>query len=182
MFGRIFSKKPTIDLAYEIYGGLVSRARNPVFYRDLAVPDTLNGRLDLMVMHVFLLSLRLKDSDETCRALSQEVFDAFLLDMDRGLREEGVGDVTVPKRIKTMTQIFYGRVGAYEKPVLDGDKKALAVAINRNIFTDAHDDENSNRLAGYMLRLHAHLTSLSNDQLLRAELSLDIVAPVPAEK
>jgi len=181
MFGRLFSAKTHIDLPYQIYGGLVSRARNPVLFTDLAVPDTMNGRFDMMVLHVFLLSLRLKDDDDACRSLSQEVFDAFLLDMDRGLREEGVGDLTVPKRIKKMTQIFYGRVGAYEGPVINGDQQALAAAINRNIFTDESDEKSSNRLADYMLRLHKHLSSLPNEKLLRAQLSLTDIDPIATQ-
>ncbi len=177
MFGRLFSRKPRADLPHEIYGGLVARGRNPVLFQDLGVPDTMNGRFDMMVMHVFLLSFRLKNEDAACRALSQDIFDSFLLDMDRGLREEGVGDLTVPKRIKKMTQIFYGRVRAYEEPVNNQDKEALAAVIDRNIFTDNSDPQNSRKLADYMLRLHRHIKALPSKSLLEGRLALETIDP-----
>ncbi len=178
MFARFFSKTPETNLPYDIYGTLVSKARNPALFSSLKVPDTIDGRFDMMILHIFLLSLRLKDEDDACRALSQEVFDAFLLDMDRGLREEGVGDLTVPKRIKKMTQVFYGRVGAYEEPVENNNRDELAAAIDRNVFPDGGNKESSSRLADYMLNLHAHLSKLTRDDLLRGKLALENVSPL----
>ncbi len=185
MFGKLFTRKKhgrsSPDLAHDIYGSVVAKARNKALYQTLLVPDSINGRFDMMVLHIFILSHRLKDQDNACRSLSQSVFDAFLLDMDRGLREEGVGDTTVPKRLKTMTQVFYGRVRAYEGAVESGDRIALAEAINRNVFAGNHDDINADCLAGYTLRLHNHLKALSNQTLLQGELSLDHVNPLVAD-
>ena len=183
MFGRFFSKSRSgsskRDVPYEIYGSLVARARNPALYRDLGVPDTINGRFDMMVMHVFLLSHRLKDAGDECRELSQGLFDAFLLDMDRGMREEGVGDTSVPKKLKKMTQVYYGRLRAYEKPLEERNKSAIAEIINRNIFTDEHNDECANALAGYMLNLRAHIEALSVEEILNGDIGFDVVEPTP---
>ncbi len=182
MFGQLFSKisKGTTkrDVPYEIYGSLVARARNPVLYRDLGVPDSINGRFDMMVLHVFLLSHRLKDAGEECRELSQDIFDAFLLDMDRGLREEGVGDTSVPKKLKKMTEVYYGRLRAYEQPVEKGDKEQLMVIINRNIFTDEHNDNCAKALAEYMIRLHTHIKGLAVEDIVDGKIALDAVEPV----
>lgn len=184
MFGQLFSRKskgmPKRDVPYEIYGSLVARARNPVLYRDLGVPDTINGRFDMMVLHVFLLSHRLKDAGEGCRELSQDIFDAFLLDMDRGLREEGVGDTSVPKKLKKMTEVYYGRLRAYEQPIEIGDKEQLMAVINRNIFTDEHNNSCAQALAEYMTRLHAHIKELAVEDILKGEIALDAVEPVSA--
>jgi cytochrome b pre-mRNA-processing protein 3 len=181
MFGRFFSKSrfgsSKRDVPYEIYGNLVARARNPELYRDLGVPDTINGRFDMMVIHVFLLAHRLKDAGDACRELSQGIFDAFLLDMDRGMREEGVGDTSVPKKLKKMTQVYYGRLRAYEKPLEEGNNSALAEIINRNIFTDKHNNECANALANYMLRLHAHIEALTVEDILNGEIEFDKIEP-----
>jgi len=135
----------------------------------------------MMVIHVFVLSHRLKDAGEACRDLSQDIFDAFLLDMDRGMREEGVGDTSVPKKLKKMTEVYYGRLRAYEKPLEDGDKSALAAIINRNIFTDAHNDDCANTLANYMVRLRAHIENLSTENLLNGDIQLDAIEPDAAQ-
>ena len=181
MIGRFFSKNrfgaSKRDVPYEIYGNLVARARNPVLFRDLCVPDTINGRFDMMVMHVFVLSHRLKDAGDACRELSQGLFDAFLLDMDRGMREEGVGDTSVPKKLKKMTQVYYGRLRAYEKPLEEANSPALAEIINRNIFTDKHNDECANALACYLLNLHAHIEALSVEDILNGDIGLDLIEP-----
>ncbi len=181
MFARLFSfnktRIATRDVPHEIYGSLVSSARNPVLYRDLNVPDTMNGRFDMMVIHVFILAHRLKDADKKCQALSQAIFDAFLLDMDRGMREEGVGDISIPKKLKKMTQIYYGRLRAYEKPLEEGDRPALAEIINRNIFTDAHEDKSAALIANYMLDLHAHLKTLPDQEILQGTLAIEYIEP-----
>src|SRR5262245_62311516 len=96
------SRKPraappgTIEI---IYGMIVTQAREPMFYRDLGVPDTVGGRFDLLLMHLWLVLQRLK-SAEAGSDLSQFLFDRFCTDMDDNLREMGVGDLAVPKRMQ----------------------------------------------------------------------------------
>src|SRR6201989_2756047 len=119
-----------------IYGMIVTQAREPLFYRDFGVPDTVNGRFDLLLLHLWLILRRVK-SVEGGTALSQGLFDHFCNDMDDNLREMGVGDLTVPKRMQAFGEAFYGRTAAYDTAFAAGEVD-LAIALNRNIFNDAN--------------------------------------------
>ena len=129
-----------------IYGMIVTRAREASFYRDLAVPDTVNGRFDLLLLHLWLVLRRLK-SVERGQELSQALFDHFCSDMDDNLREMGVSDLKVPKRMQAFGEAFYGRTAAYDL-ALTGGREALAQAICRNIL-DGENIEQAGRLAAY---------------------------------
>ncbi len=116
-----------------IYGMIVTQAREPLFYRDLGVPDTVNGRFDLLLLHLWLVLRRLK-SVESGTALSQGLFDRFCNDMDDNLREMGVGDLTVPKRMRAFGEAFYGRTAAYDVALDGGPRGAGAGAVCKNIL------------------------------------------------
>src|SRR5258708_35801833 len=123
------SSRGTIEA---IYGMIVTQAREPLFYRDLGVPDPVNGRFDLLVLHLWMVLRRLKPI-EGGGALSQALFDRFCDDMDANLREMGVGDLTVPKRMQAFGEAFYGRVAAYDLALADG-REALARALCKNVL------------------------------------------------
>src|SRR5688572_22981726 len=91
--------KPTIE---RLYGAIVAQARNPTFYSTYGVPDTLDGRFDMLVLHVALFFRRTKSESDQVRALGQDVFDRFCSDMDRSLREIGFGDAGVPRQMRRM--------------------------------------------------------------------------------
>ena len=129
-----------------IYGMIVTQAREPLFYRDLAVPDTVNGRFDLLLLHLWLVLRRLK-SVEGGTALSQGLFDHFCNDMDDNLREMGVSDLKVPKRMQAFGEAFYGRTAAYDMALTEG-REALAQAIGKNIL-NGENIEKARRLADY---------------------------------
>ncbi len=133
LFKGLFRPDPLQEAARELYGRIVAQAREPGFYRDGGVPDSIDGRFDLIVLHVFLVMNRLKDEAEEGSALSQSLFDLLFLDMDRSLREMGVGDIGVGKRVKAMVQAFYGRIAAYDA-ALSADDEALRAALARNLF------------------------------------------------
>ena len=142
-------RKPRIPLRgtiEAIYGMIVTQAREPLFYRDLGVPDTVNGRFDLLVLHLWMVLRRLKATDRGA-VLCQALFDRFCEDMDANLREMGVGDLTVPKRMQAFGEAFYGRSAAYDMAVAEG-REALAQALCKNIF-DGGQIENARRLAYY---------------------------------
>jgi len=105
-----------------IYGMIVTQAREPIFYRDLGVPDTVNGRFDLLLLHLWLLLRRLR-TVHGATELSQALFDRFCEDMDDNLREMGVGDQTVPKRMRAFGEAFYGRVQAYDQAMALSSEK-----------------------------------------------------------
>jgi len=119
--------------AAALYAAAVAQARAPDFYTDFGVPDTLDGRFDLIVLHVHLLCRRLAREGAAGASIAQALFDAMFKDMDRNLREMGVGDPSVPRRIRAMVEAYYGRVKAYEAALAAGGA-ALAEAIARNVY------------------------------------------------
>jgi cytochrome b pre-mRNA-processing protein 3 len=129
-----------------IYGMIVTQAREPLFYRDLAVPDTVNGRFDLLLMHLWLVLRRLK-SAEGGKELSQTLFDHFCNDMDDNLRELGVSDLKVPKKMQAFGEAFYGRTAAYDM-ALTGGPEALAQALCKNVL-NGENVEKARQLAAY---------------------------------
>jgi cytochrome b pre-mRNA-processing protein 3 len=140
-----------------IYGMIVTQAREPLFYRDLGVPDTVNGRFDLLILHLWMVLGRLK-SIEGAAGLSQALFDHFCSDMDDNLREMGVGDLTVPKRMQAFGEAFYGRAAAYDLALTAGEEP-LAQALCKNIL-NGEGIENARRLALYAQSIIAALASL----------------------
>ena len=139
---KLFRRSRNRATIERLYGAIVAQARREAFYTDFAVPDTFDGRFELVLLHTVLVCHRLKDGDDLARALSQDVFDAFLANMDATLREIGVGDLTVPKRMKKIGEAFYGRAAAYDAalaPAGEGED-ALAVALARNILGHVEAD------------------------------------------
>jgi len=120
------------DTISTLYGTIVAQARFPVFYRDYAVPDTVNGRFDLLVLHLMLVIDRLTQDSELQR-LGQGVFDRFCEDMDHNLREMGVGDLKVPKEMRRVGEAFYGRAQAYRAALAASANGPLTAALERNI-------------------------------------------------
>lgn len=120
-----------------VYSALVDQARRPEFYEAFDVPDTLDGRFDLIVLHAGLYLPRLKAARPEGKALAQAAFDQMFANMEQSLRELGAGDMSVPKRIKAMLQAFYGRAAAYDKALKQGDVDALREALQRNVYRGA---------------------------------------------
>jgi len=118
-----------------LYAKAVAQARLPIFYQAGAVPDSLDGRFDLLVLHMFLLLHRLGGESDRTRKLAQSLFDLMFADMDQSLREMGVSDMSVGKRVKEMARAFYGRIDAYERAMADG--KQLQEALTRNLYRGA---------------------------------------------
>jgi len=130
-------RDPHEQAGFRLYGAAVAAARTPRFYAVLGVPDTLDGRFDMVGLHVFLLIDRLRRATPPGPALAQSVFDAMFSDMDVNLREMGVGDLTVGKRVRAMWEAFHGRCAAYEGPLEAADEVGLAAAIARNVWRGA---------------------------------------------
>ncbi len=130
---RLFSSDPVRDQAERLYCALVAQARAPVFYIAAEVPDSLDGRFDMVALHAFLVLRRLKSDSGAGAALSRAVAESFVADMDRSLREMGAGDLGVGRRVQAMTQGLFGRIGAYEDGLARGDA-SLAEALRRNLY------------------------------------------------
>ena len=137
-----------------IYGMIVTQAREPLFYRDFSVPDTVNGRFDLLLLHLWMV-LRHLGTLPGGADLSQALFDEFCADMDANLREMAVGDLAVPKKMQKVGEAFYGRAAAYDMALTDSGE-ALALAISRNVLDGEHIEQ-ARRLAAYALKAMASL-------------------------
>jgi cytochrome b pre-mRNA-processing protein 3 len=116
-----------------LYGMIVAQARLPCFYQDYAVADTVNGRFDLIVLHLTLVLDRL-NQEPALREQGQELFDLFCQDMDHNLREMGISDLKVPKEMRRMGEAFYGRAQAYRAALAEPGDQALAETVARNIY------------------------------------------------
>jgi len=162
-----------------IYGMIVTQAREPLFYRDLGVPDTVNGRFDLLLMHLWLVLGRLK-TVEAGTGLSQALFDLFCEDMDDNLREMGVGDLAVPKRMRAFGEAFYGRSAAYDMALTDG-REAFAQALCKNVY-GGQQIEKARQLAAYAETTMAALATVSKDALLDGSFSFPSPAEARAER
>jgi cytochrome b pre-mRNA-processing protein 3 len=157
-----------------IYGMIVTQAREPLFYRDLGVPDTVNGRFDLLILHLWVVLRRFRCADGEAN-VSQALFDRFCEDMDANLREMGVGDLTVPKRMQAFGEAFYGRAAAYDAAFAAGDE-ALAQALCKNVLNGEGMD-NARRLAVYAKIALARLHDFDDATLLAAAWTF----PAPTE-
>lgn len=134
-----FRRQAPSDPASLLYQALAAQSRRPEFYVAAGVPDSLDGRFDLLVLHVILLLRRLKSEGATGRALGQAIFDVMVTDFDRAVRELGGGDVGVGKRIKAMISAFYGRLAAYDAALAEADDAALQAALRRNVYGTVKD-------------------------------------------
>ena len=162
------------EAGHALYREIVTQARAPALYDAFGVADTLDGRFDLVVLHVYLALRRLRGGGRAAKALSQAIFDVMFADMDRSLREIGVSDHSISKRVRDMIKAFYGRIAAYDR-ALDpkgGQDGGLEAALLRNVFRDAEEKQaEAARLAGYVRRQAAALEAQPLSALLRGELS-----------
>jgi len=142
---------------FALYSSAVAAAREPYFYQSLGVPDTLDGRFDLIALHAFLVIARLQALPEPGPTLAQAVFDAMFSDMDINLREIGVSDLRVGKRVRAMWEAFHGRSKAYAEAVKAGDPTALEAALTRNVWRGGAPDGAAAALARVVLVQAGHL-------------------------
>jgi cytochrome b pre-mRNA-processing protein 3 len=167
-----FRRRPNLRKTSEkLYSTLVERARRPDFYLNYKVPDTVDGRFDMISLHAFLVLRRLKQERGRAAELAQTLFDIMFADMDQNLRQLGVGDLRVGKRVKAMAAAFYGRVAAYDAG-LAGDDRELCAALRRNLFRASDSgDEEVLALARYVRRQATALDACDLDSLMAGELS-----------
>ncbi|MFT3986213.1 ubiquinol-cytochrome C chaperone family protein [Aestuariivirga sp.] len=166
IFQRLFRKEASP--ARRLYAPIVAAARHPVFYADWGAPDTVDGRFDLLVLHLYLVLERLKGGNEELR---QALVDEFFADMDRSLREMGVGDLSVGKKVRKMAESVYGRINAYETAQSEGHD-AFVAALARNVFPDGTPAGAAERLAGYAGQVQMELQAQSVESLMAGTLSI----------
>jgi cytochrome b pre-mRNA-processing protein 3 len=152
-----------------LYGMIVAQARSPEFYRGYGVPDTVDGRLDMIVLHLVLVLRQLTKAYGALPPLGQKLFDRFCQDMDDNFREMGVGDLAVAKRMQKVGEAFYGRAKVYESALLDEETAALEAAVSRNVFGAPEPTLGARRLAAYMRDVAARLAQQDGDGLAAAK-------------
>ena len=133
----LFRRKRHERAGFTLYNIAVAAAREPWFYTELGVPDTLDGRFDLVGVHVFLIIDRLRALPEPGPEAAQAVFDAMFADMDFNLREMGVSDMRLARNVRAMWEAFHGRATAYEAALDAADPGALEAALAKNIWRGA---------------------------------------------
>ncbi len=154
---------------FALYTTSVQAARDPLYFERLSVPDTLDGRFDLVGLFAALLIRRLRNLAAPGPALAQAVFDAMFADMDFSLREIGVGEMSVGKKMRAMWEAFHGRAMAYEAPLSQGDAGALAAALGRNVWRGVAPLGSAEVLAGAALAQEQALAGQPIGQLIRGE-------------
>jgi len=164
----IFRRARPIAAANEVYAAIMAQAREPVFFTELGVPDTVDGRFETVALHAFLVLRRIK-GDPAGAAFGQELFDVMFEDMDISLREMGAGDMGVGKRVKAMVQAFYGRISSYDAG-LSGSGDGLEEALRRNLYgTTDVEDEKVAEMEDYVRRQAAHLEDIPAKRILAAD-------------
>jgi cytochrome b pre-mRNA-processing protein 3 len=158
-----------------LYGMIVAQARRATFYRDYCIADTVNGRFELLVLHLALVLERLA-ADERSKELGQGLFDLFCQDMDHNLREMGVGDLKVPAEMRRMGEAYYGRAQAYRAALSASDSHALVEVVLRNVY-DGTGKAAAERLAAYIRVVWAGLQG--QDGLAAGRLSFPDPAFIP---
>ena len=152
-----------------LYGAIVAQARHPSFYAACGVPDTVNARFDMIVLHLVLLLDRIDAEPAPVRAIGQGVFDLFCSDMEDHLREMGVGDLAVPRKMQRVAEAFYGRHAAYRAAIAADDMQFLEGALARNVFSGSGDG--AKRLADYMREAASRLAAQDAAEVIATRLA-----------
>lgn len=166
MLKNLFRPRPGARVGDDLYALAVAQARNPAFYTRLGVADRIDARFELYTLHVLLMVLRLRD-ENTVRGqeTAQSLFDVYVSALDHALREEGVGDISVGKKMRKLGEALYGRMTAYEQPLRDGDASILAEALARNVY-GVEGAEHAGQLARYALAARAGLAAQGFNEVL----------------
>ncbi len=152
ILGSFFGRPPGAEAATALYEAVVAQARQPAFYLRCGLPDSLDGRFEMIALHSFIVLRRLRALGEAADEVAQVFVDTLVLDLDRSLREMGVGDLGVGKRVKRMAAGFHGRITAYDQGLASGPEE-LEAALRRNVFgTTSPEPWQVSAMAGYLRR------------------------------
>ena len=156
----------------ELYRRIADQARLPVFYTEYGVPDTIDGRFEMLCLHAYALFHTLKGKGADSDLLAQAIYDAMFADLDGSLRELGVADLGVGKRIKTMTEALNGRIQAFDRGLAAGGS-VLEEAVRRNVYgTVTPSDDQVRAMAAYLRRARGAMAAVSFDDLCAGRLAL----------
>ena len=159
---RMTKESPYAVPAREVYLAVVAQARQPAFYASLGVPDTIDGRFDMIALYAILLVRRIKGRGKVSDQFGREFMSYLFDDMDRNLREMGTGDMRVGKKIKEMAEAFYGRARAYNA-ALDTGVPQLEDVLKRNIYAEVEGDHGAAQ--GLAKAVHRDADDLETQEL-----------------
>jgi Uncharacterized conserved protein len=166
---RLFRRRREAHAAAEFFVKIVAQAREPAFYRDLGVPDTLDGRFDMVVLHVFLVMRRLKGQGAAATERSRLLYETMIDNFEKSLLEQGAGDSGISRRVKTMARGMAGRIQAYDRALAgDADERLLEVTLDNNVYGTVPDTnpEHLAAMTAYVRREAAGLDAQSLESLL----------------
>ena len=166
MLKNLLRSRPTALDGDALYALAVIQARRPDFYTRLGVDDRIDARFELYTLHVLLLVLRLRDDGDRGGEAAQVLFDTYVSALDNTLRELGVGDVSVGKKMRKLGESLYGRMTAYEAPLRAGDEAVLAAGLARNVYSQ-DDGAAAGALARYAIASRATLAAQDFDAIVR---------------
>lgn len=181
IFGLFGKKNGNRRIVEKQYAALTKAARHPYLYQALDVPDTVMGRFEMLSAVLILYFRRTRASATSGQEIAQEIVDAFFEDVDHSIRELGVGDVGVPKRMKKFAGMFYGRLESYAAALDAGDHAGLALALTRNIHPEAGEDAPSMQgLADYLFAVEKAMAAVGEDAVETGTLA--VAEPGPEER
>lgn len=165
MLKRLFKPRATQVAGQALYASAVAQARTPALYADYRAPDTVEGRFELYSLHVYLLLERMKGQGVQAADTAQVLFDTYLSGLDHALRELGVGDTVVGKRMRRLGEAFYGRVNSLEAAMgALPDRTLLDAMLARTTYADVADAD-VGRLGDYLLAQRETLAGQSLEAL-----------------
>ena len=169
LLDRLFRPRPAQAMGRALYAQVVEQARTPMLYEDLGCPDTVEGRFELYTLHLMLLLERLREGGEAASAISQALFDTYLKGLDDALREMGVGDLSVGKKMRRLGEAFYGRGKSYDAALADlPDTAPLAALLGRTVY-EGVEPVHAEALTAYVLRRRDALAAQPIETLLAGE-------------
>jgi cytochrome b pre-mRNA-processing protein 3 len=174
IFG-LFRKNAATEAVYAMYSSIVSQSRQPRFYAEWGVSDTVTGRFDMICLHLALLFRRLRAEGKEPAAFSQAVFDLFFKDMDRSLREMGVTDLGVPKKIQKMGNVFFGLLANLNEALDTGDAAKVEAVLLRNIYDD-DTAPGAAPLAAYLMAEARRLDAIPLREIVAGRLDTGVAA------
>ena len=171
MLKALFSPSPAKLAGRALYAHVSAAARRPVFYVEGEAPDTPEGRFEIYLLHLVLVLRRLKGDGPEAKAVSQALFDAFVRGLDDGLREMGVGDLSVGKKMRKLGEAIYGRIRAYDAALAeDRPVEAVAALLTRTLYGEERR-AGARFLAGYVLQAAGDLDGQATLDLLEGRMA-----------
>lgn len=169
MLSTLFKSRPARAAGEALYGSIAAQSREPAFYRGLGVPDRIDARFELYSLHLAILLERLAGQGEEAEEIGQATLDAYVRSLDDVLREVGIGDLSMAKKMKAIASLLMGRLKGVRDALSPPEESALTEFLGRTVFADADESAAPGLLAAYVMRTHAALGEQPLRDILRGQ-------------